>query len=85
MDIKKTGVFNISDSLSGERPVVTKYDRRRALLKMGKYAAYTAPALLILLSAKNSDAACNLILDPFPRCVGSCPPGATPSNNCLNP
>ena len=75
-----------SGSPSEEYPNVTEYDRRQALAKMGKYAAYTAPALLVLLSAKASDAGegCRVRHHP-PRCDPSCPPGATLSNNCIAP
>ncbi|WP_157072779.1 hypothetical protein [Candidatus Magnetominusculus xianensis] len=32
-------------------------DRREAILKMGRYAAYTAPVILTLLAAKDAQSA----------------------------
>ena len=84
MDDTKTEKSDATGSLAEERLNVAEYDRRQALAKMGKYAAYTAPTLLVLLSAKTSDAqGWDCVLNPAGNCVGrNCPPGGTASNNC---
>ena len=74
-DILNSQGRGMDNDVSGKEDVA----RREALKKIGKFAAYTAPALLVLLSAKTSDALCN----PNPQhtlCVGNCTPAAVPPN-----
>ena len=72
---------DVSDPLAEERPSVAEYDRRQALAKMGKYAAYTAPALLVLLSAKKSDAQGACVINHHNQtCSPGCPSPVYASN-----
>lgn len=62
-------------SRSEDEVEIAEYDRRQAIAKIGKFAAYTAPALLVLLSAKTSDA----------NCVASNSDGVCTGNSCTPP
>ena len=74
-DILNNQGSGMENDVSGKEDIA----RRDALKKIGKFAAYTAPALLVLLSAKTSDAACNPNAQQS-ACVGNCTPAAVPPN-----
>ena len=49
---------NAQDAVSTDEPAGT--GRREALLKMGKYGAYVAPAVLALVLGKRAEAVCSI-------------------------
>ena len=62
MDTVSSGANENISHLQDGAPVIDPLDpvasRREALIKMGKFAAYTAPALAILLTAGKSEGTC---------------------------